>query len=406
MSEGRMVRQQVVVATAPELAFEAVTKASELREWFSDRAWTEVRPGGRYEVFWNRGYRAAGEFIDVEAPSRATFTWQGTGEPGETMVAFTVEDADDGGVVVTVEHSGLGHGEEWDSALAEAEKGWAVGLENLKSTLETGVDLRLARQPFLGIWFDFVTPELVAQQDLAVQEGIYLHGTSEDSGARAAGLEEGDVLVALDGVEMVDLNALVGVLQAHQAGDVIDAHLVRGEKRETVQVTLGKRPVEETSDTAQGLADLIAQRHAETRPELEAALEGLTEGEAAQAPGEGEWSVVQVLAHLSICERDYQNFLANIALSGWLDGGDGNPTAMESRLAAVLATTPTVRGLVERFYADQEEMVTFLRGLPEEVVRHKARFYRMGQNVAGLHPGHTRDHIEQIKRGVEAVRDM
>jgi uncharacterized protein YndB with AHSA1/START domain len=62
ISEERKVRQSIIVETTPELAFEAVTKASELREWCSDEAWTEVRPGGRYEVRWNQGYRSEGTF--------------------------------------------------------------------------------------------------------------------------------------------------------------------------------------------------------------------------------------------------------------------------------------------------------------------------------------------------------
>ena len=39
MSEVRTVKQSVVVLTTPELAFEALTKGSELREWCSDAGW-------------------------------------------------------------------------------------------------------------------------------------------------------------------------------------------------------------------------------------------------------------------------------------------------------------------------------------------------------------------------------
>lgn len=406
MSEERAVRQQVRVATTPSLAFEAVTKDSELREWFCDLASTDVRPGGSLEVRWHRGYRAEGKFVDVDLPRWAAVTWRGTGEPGQTRVQFLVEDAGSGEVLVTVVQSGFGPGEEWDQAVAEAEKGWAVGLENLKSTLETGLDLRLTRQPFLGIWFDPVTPELVANKSLAVDIGVFIQGALEGSGAEAAGLQKGDVLVALDGEEMVDFNALGRVLRSHQAGDEIEAKIVRDQEKLTLPITLGRRPTEEVSDTAEGLAELVAQRQAETRPELEAALEGISEQEASEVPEGEEWSVKQVLAHLSICERDYQNFLATVALDGYFDSGDGNPTVMEGRLAAVLATTPTVAGLVERFYVDEDEMVSFFRGLPTETVEHKARFYRIGQYVGGLHPGHTREHIEQIKQVLAKVRSV
>lgn len=402
MSDKREVKQEVVIGTTPELAFEAVTEARELREWFSDEAWTQVRPGGRYEVRWNQGYRAEGKFTELDPPRRAAFTWQGTGESGETAVEFTVEPADRG-VEVAVVHSGFGSGEDWDKVLAEAEKGWAVGLENLKSTLETGVDLRLARQPFLGINFEPLNAKRAAKEGIAAERGIYVTGTVEDSGARAAGLEKSDVIVSIGGEETPGFQELSNALRAHGAGDVVDVDLVRGQERRTVQVTLGERPREEVPDNAEGLAQLVAERHQKTDAELKAAVEGLTEEEAGQRPAEGRWSVRQVLAHLSIVERDTQSYLASVALDGWLDGGVSNPTVIPGRLEAVLATTPTLGGLLERYFADEAETVAFLRGLPEETVAHKARFYRIGQIALSL-PDHTRGHIEWIKRTVEAVR--
>lgn len=402
MSDKRQIKHKVVIETTPQQAFEAVTEASELREWLSDQAWTEVRPGGRYEVRWNQGYRAAGQFTALDAPRRAAFTWQGTGEAGETSVKFSIEPAD-GGVKVSVVHDGFGPSAEWDEPMAEAEKGWTAGLENLKSTLETGVDLRVARQPFLGVAFDILNAERAAEEGIAVERGIYVTEAVEDSGARAAGLGRGDVIVSIGGIETPDVNGLVAALRAHRAGDVVDTDVVRGQERKTVRVTLGQRPRPEVPATATGLAQFVIEQHQETDAELKAAVEGLTEEEAEQCPAEGEWSVKQVLAHLSIVERAYQNFLANVALNGWQDGGQHNPTTIPGRLAAVLAVTPTLTGLLERFFSDEAEMAAFLGGLPEESVAHKARCYRIGQIMA-FHPRHTREHIKQIEQIIQAVR--
>ena len=402
MSDMRKTEHRVRVETTPELAFEAMTRASELREWFSDEAWTEVRPGGRYEVRWNQGYRAEGKFTVVEPPRRAAFTWRGTGEPGETLVEFTVEPGD-GAVEVSLLHSGFGQGDAWDRALEEAKKGWTIGLENLKSTLETGVDLRLARQPFLGIHFETLDPERAATEGIAAERGIYITDTVAESGARMAGLVKGDVIVALGGIETPGYPELTAALRAHRAGDTVAVEVVRGQKREMVSVTLGERPREDLPDTAEELAQRLAERYAETDAELKAVLEGVNEGEAGRAPAEGEWSVKEVLAHLSIVERDTQNYLASVALDGWVDSGPGNPTVIPGRLAAVLAVTPTLAGLLERYLTDEAETIAFLRKLPEETVRHKARFRRMGQMIS-YQPGHTREHIEQIRKTLATVR--
>ena len=156
-------------------------------------------------------------------------------------------------------------------------------------------------------------------------------------------------------------------------------------------------------DTAEGLADLLAEQLEEVDQELKAAVEGLSDEEAEQSPDEGEWSVKQVLAHLSSGERGFQNVLVNWAVNGWLDGGPIGADAIPGQLEAVLAVTPTLQGLLERYLADEAETVALLRRLPEETVAHKARYRRIGEAVL-YGPDHIREHIEQIKNTIVAVR--
>jgi uncharacterized protein YndB with AHSA1/START domain len=403
MSEMRQVKRKIIVETTPELAFEAVTRDSELREWCSDGAWTEVRPGGRFALHWNSGYHVEGRFLELDVPHRAAVSWNGTGEPGETMVEFSVDETTEGHVEVTVAHRGFGPGTEWDGPLAEAEKGWEVGLDNLKSTLETGVDLRTARQPFLGINLDFLTPERAETEGIAAQYGIYVTGTVQGSGAEAAGLCNGDVIVALGGIETPSFDTLGAALRAHQAGDTVDVELVHGQERRTTQVRLGQRPQAEVPGTIEELAGRLDERQREVDEQLRAAVAGVTEEESEQCPEEGQWSVKQILAHLSDGERAGQVFLVNIAINGWLDAGPVSNEQNAGRLEAILAVTPTLQGLVDRLLADEAETVEILRRLPERTLAHKARFRRISQFML-LGPDHTREHVEQIQRTVEAVR--
>jgi len=403
MSKKRKIKHKVIVETTPELAFEALTAASELREWFCDGAWTEVQPGGRYGIHFSQGYHVEGKFVKLDAPHSATVTWLGRGEPSETKVKFVVEPQD-GAVKVRVIHKGFGTGEAWDEILAEAGKGWATSLENLKSTLETGVDQRIARRPFLGILLGgTVDAERAANEGIAVDHGIYVNETLEGTGARAAGLGKGDVIVKLGDAEILGYPELTRALSAHRAGDVVDVELINGQERRTVKMKLGQRPQVEVPENGEGLAALVSEQYQEGDTALKAALEGVSEEEAEEVPEGQEWSVKDVLAHLTIGERGGQEYLGARALNGWLDGGPGNPSAMRCRLEAVKLATPTMQGLVERFFADETETLAMLRGLPEETMAHKARFFRMTQDLA-FAAVHTRDHAEQIRSIVAAVR--
>lgn len=403
MAKKRKVVQSVVITTTREMAFEAVTRASELREWCSDEAWTQVRPGGRYDLRWNQGYRTDGQFVELDPPRRALVTWHGTGEPGETQVEFRVKPVD-GGTRVKVIHRGFGPGCKWDVAVEASERGWSGGLPNLKSVLETGVDQRLARRPFLGITLDALTPERAEREGIAAERGIYVLGTAEGSGAQAAGLSRGDVIVALGGIETLGYAELGAALAAQQAGDTVEMELVRGESRESIQVTLGSRPQPEVPDSADDLADQLAAVYEQVDAELKAALVGVSEEEASQRPAEGEWSVKQVLAHLSTGERGLHTLLAHWAVNGWLDAAGGiDADAFPGQLDAVLAATPTLAGLEDRLLADEAETVALLCHLPEEALAHKPRFRRISE-VVGYGPDHTREHIEQIKQALATVR--
>ena len=402
MSETRYVERSVVVETTPELAFEAVTKASELREWCSDEAKTEAYPGGRYELRWSSGYGTDGKFVELEAPRRAVVTWRSMAEPGVTTVEFQVEPAA-GGVEIKLVHRGFGTGAEWDRAVSASEKGWEVGLENLKSTLETGVDLRITRRPFLGVFFDLLTTERAAKEGIAAEHGIYVQETAEGSGARAAGLAKGDVIVALGGVETPGDYELGTALGARQAGDVVAVDLVRGQKRETIQVTLGTRPQEEVPGTVEALVERLSKRHGEINADLLAAVEGVADAEAGQRPAEGEWSVKEVLAHLSSGLREHQTFLMYTAMSGWLDSEPFYLDQFPGQMGAVLAVTPTLTGLVDRLLLDEAEIEALLRMLPETTVAHKARFRRIAREVL-FRPDHTCEHIAQIRKNIEILR--
>ena len=96
--------------------------------------------------------------------------------------------------------------------------------------------------PYLGITTLPVTDELAARFDLAVDGGVLVTDVAAGSPAAEAGIEPGDVVVALDGTAIDRANPLAEFLFAYAPGDTVEAAIQRGDEQTELDVTLGERP--------------------------------------------------------------------------------------------------------------------------------------------------------------------
>lgn len=82
----------------------------------------------------------------------------------------------------------------------------------------------------------------VATEPLAVGDyssGAVVMRVALDSAAAAAGLEVGDVVVAVDGQAVATSDDLAAAVATRRAGDVVELTVLRGEAELAVEVTLG-----------------------------------------------------------------------------------------------------------------------------------------------------------------------
>ena len=115
-----------------------------------------------------------------------------------------------------------------------------VAREVVTQLLETGE----VRRPYLGIEPTQVTPEFASAFGLDVEEGVAVVDVFAGSGAEAAGLEEGDVIVGIENEEITTGEELFARLRDFEPGDEVALETVRGEERRIVRVTLGERPAQ------------------------------------------------------------------------------------------------------------------------------------------------------------------
>jgi len=76
------------------------------------------------------------------------------------------------------------------------------------------------------------------------QMGVLVIGVNEDSPARRAGIEEGDIILSLGSEETSDLDELIDVIDSREPGDEVEISILRDGKRQMLIATLGSKPEE------------------------------------------------------------------------------------------------------------------------------------------------------------------
>ena len=122
--------------------------------------------------------------------------------------------------------------------------GFAIPATVARSVVTQLIERGEVRRAYLGIEVNQVTPEFADAFGLSVDEGVAVVSVTPGSGADEAGLQGGDVIVELDGEPTPTPEDLYARLRDFQPGDRVTVVVVRGDDRESLEVTLGERPPE------------------------------------------------------------------------------------------------------------------------------------------------------------------
>jgi serine protease Do len=121
--------------------------------------------------------------------------------------------------------------------------GFAVPVNMAKQLLPDLKDRGRVTRGWLGVEVQRVTPELAQGFGLASTQGALVSGVAEGGPAARAGLEVGDVILAMDGKRAegqdVSLRAAAGAV-----GTAVTLRVLRDGEERLVRVTLGPRPDE------------------------------------------------------------------------------------------------------------------------------------------------------------------
>ena len=396
-----IVTAEVFVNAPVKMAYRAFTNSTTLREWLCDVSTVEPHASGRMYLWWNGNFYSSGHYLELEENRKVKFRWFSNVDPAPTEVTVTVNEKD-GGTQVRLDHE-VPNDDEWKQKSDSFREYWVESLENLKSVLETGIDLRIANRPLLGIVPGDFTEEQANALGVPVREGLRLDGVVEGRGAQKCGLQKNDVIVEFGGkIIGNDASSFANAIAGKKGGDQVEVIYYRGAEKKTVIMELSKRPMPEVPFDP---AELERQARAIYEPalaEVEKAFEGFTDTQALAHPEPNEWNALETVAHLISGER-FNILLLTGLIDGYEPVADGFGTNVHAQVQATVKANPSIDLMLGALRRAVEETLAFVALTPVEFVSNKGSYYRFASGL--LQPNfHLTAHLEQIKSALAAAK--
>lgn len=406
MTNSDSLTYKMVINAPANQIYRAFTSGSALREWLCDIATVNLDTDGWLFMAWNRGYFASGQFNKLIPNKEVSFSWIGSNDPQWTQVDVKISPVEeDSRFLVALSHNKIGGGDEWAQPRKEIEKGWTLGMKNLKSTLEEGRDLRIVKRPLIGIYpedLDRLPPETREKLNLPIDSGVLVSNVLPGYGADMAGMQPNDVIISIAGKPVENIKSLGLVINEFEPGDKLAVDVYRGSEKIELQIGTKVQKFDPIPESPEELAKVIEAKNSKMIEDLESVFENVTDSEASFSPGAEEWSAKEVLVHLILSERDTHRWI-NDLVAGQDRFYDQWPGDRFFRIRATLTTYPGIDDLMTELRRSLKETVASVAFLDPGFTGRKASYSRLAMALYST-PKHVDEHLQQIKDNVQAAR--
>jgi serine protease Do len=115
--------------------------------------------------------------------------------------------------------------------------GFAISINEAKPIIEALMKNGYVPRPSIGIYQLFIDEEMADQYNVPIGSGV--QEVIIGSGAEASGLKPGDVITAIDGVQLKKDGQLQDILEKHKVGDTVTLKVWRDGRYINIKVRLG-----------------------------------------------------------------------------------------------------------------------------------------------------------------------
>jgi S1-C subfamily serine protease len=128
--------------------------------------------------------------------------------------------------------------------------GFSIPINDVRGLVNQVLKNGKFERPYIGVHYVPLTEEVANSYDLKVKSGAYIAPSNDpnspsvipDSPAEKAGLQERDIITAVDGTKVDQSHSLTSLLAQHQPGDKVSLTVIRDDKTINVSITVGSLP--------------------------------------------------------------------------------------------------------------------------------------------------------------------
>ncbi len=126
--------------------------------------------------------------------------------------------------------------------------GFAIPIDVATPIMQQALAGEPLTRPWIGVYYMAVDPVLAEEEDLPVEYGALIAASGgqdpifDDSPAEQAGLEPGDLIVAVNGEQITRDTDLATLILPFSPGDTITLRILRENTTQEIDVTLGELP--------------------------------------------------------------------------------------------------------------------------------------------------------------------